>query len=280
MSHSQEISVVICVKNEERRIEACLKSVAADHPSEIIVVDGNSSDRTVEIARIYTESVIVTQNSNMVRDRQIGIDATKHEFVAMIDADHRLREGDLRSLQEDLELSDFDVVQSHLRSYSKGSFWNQAEDEIWQLNHNIPGPRSMIGGAPAMYRKQVFQKVRFDPEITETTEDTDFCYRFSKIPGLRMGIGKTVIAQEHFSGLRDYMRKFRWYGKGDGEFCRKHPGRMPSMIFHLLVRYPFFYPLKAVMGRKFKAPALMVLQGLGRFCGLARYAFASHKDSQ
>ena len=51
---NSDISVVVCVKNEESRIEGCLKSIITNHPSEIIVVDGDSSDNTAEIALKYT----------------------------------------------------------------------------------------------------------------------------------------------------------------------------------------------------------------------------------
>ena len=51
----ENLSVVILVKNEEQRIARCLDSVKwAD---EIIVVDDESTDNTVEIARQYTSKV-------------------------------------------------------------------------------------------------------------------------------------------------------------------------------------------------------------------------------
>jgi len=49
------ISAVLIVYNEEQRIEAALKSLC--WCDEIIVADRNSSDRTVEIARKYTDKV-------------------------------------------------------------------------------------------------------------------------------------------------------------------------------------------------------------------------------
>lgn len=53
----ENLSVVILVKNEEQRIAKCLDSVRwAD---EIIVVDDESTDRTVEVARKYTDKVFV-----------------------------------------------------------------------------------------------------------------------------------------------------------------------------------------------------------------------------
>lgn len=51
----ENLSVVILVKNEEQRISRCLDSIRwAD---EIIVVDDESTDRTAEVARQYTDKV-------------------------------------------------------------------------------------------------------------------------------------------------------------------------------------------------------------------------------
>lgn len=54
---SSRISVTIICKNEEKRIEQCLKSVAwAD---EIVLVDSGSTDRTLEIAKKYTDKIFI-----------------------------------------------------------------------------------------------------------------------------------------------------------------------------------------------------------------------------
>lgn len=156
---SQKLSVVVCIKNEEKRIEECLKRIKAIGPDEIIVVDGESTDNTVEIAKKYTDRVIVSQNSTFCRDRQLGIDESRNDLVAMIDADHRLEPGDLQSLLDDLENFKLDIVQSQLIAFENHGFWNAAEEDSWYLTHNIPGPKKMIGTAPAIYRKSVFQKV-------------------------------------------------------------------------------------------------------------------------
>ena len=39
--NSKKISVVVCVKNEESRLEECLKRIKLNNPDEIIVVNGN-----------------------------------------------------------------------------------------------------------------------------------------------------------------------------------------------------------------------------------------------
>ena len=62
----------------------------------------------------------------------------------------------------------------------------------------------------------------------------------------------------------DYMKKFIWYGVGDGEFCKKHKNRAFSMFFHLAIRYPILYPLKALVSLKFRAIPFCMLQGFTR----------------
>jgi glycosyltransferase involved in cell wall biosynthesis len=262
------ISVVVCTKNEEARLEACLASIAANHPEEVLVVDGGSTDRTLEIARRFTDRVLTNAQSNLTLDRQRGIDAARHELIAMIDADHRLEPGDLDRLYDDLVRFDLDIVQSQLASYQNHGFWDAAEEASWDLTHNIPGPKKMIGTAPAIYRRRVFERARFDDHITSAIDDTDFIYRLSKFPEIKIGIGTTRVRQLHFSDWSTYRKKFRWYGRGDGQFCIKNPERAPSMIYHLLVRYPIVYSLRGLRRGRPRAVPFFIAQGWLRFASL------------
>lgn len=270
-----KFSVVVCVKNEAMRLEECLKHIVANDPDEIIVVDGSSTDNTVDIARRYTNQVIVSTAGGLTADRQIGIDAARNELVAMIDADHRLRPNDISSLIDDLFYFDFDLVQSQLISYENHSYWNAAEEATWEITINRPGPKAMVGTAPAIYRKRIFDKVRFDSYITEKMDDTDFVYRLSKHKEFKYGMGRTRIRQLHFDNFRSYFKKFLWYGRGDGEFCRKHPRRAYTMFFHLLVRYPYIFSLQAIRRRKPYAIPFLFMQGNVRALGMFKYLFGA-----
>ena len=73
----EKISAVVCILNEEKRLEDCLLLLLKNKPDEIIVVDGGSSDKSVEIAKKYTNNIIESKNSNLTRDRQKGINASK-----------------------------------------------------------------------------------------------------------------------------------------------------------------------------------------------------------
>jgi glycosyltransferase involved in cell wall biosynthesis len=270
VSQTQPISVVVCTKNEESRLEACLQTIAANSPDEIIVVDGDSKDNTRVVASRYTERVVHSKNSNLTRDRQIGLDAAKNDLIAMIDSDHRLNPSDLKSLLADMNEFDLDIVQGQLVAPNDVGFWAKAESDAWSLVHNLPGPKTMIGTAPCIYKKKIFDLVKFDDHITSSIDDTDFMYRLSHHKEIRIGIGRTQIMQYHFADFDEYRRKFIWYGRGDGQFCRKHPERAASMFYHLLVRYPIIYSLKALVNLKFRAMPFFIFQGWVRFYGLLK----------
>lgn len=58
------LSVIIITKNEEKNIRRCLESVR--FADEIIVLDSGSSDKTVVIAKEYTEHVFQQTGQAMV----------------------------------------------------------------------------------------------------------------------------------------------------------------------------------------------------------------------
>ncbi len=81
------LSVVLMVKNEEARLAACLQHVAG-WADEIVIIDDVSTDRTVEIARRYTQKV-VSYRSEDNHDRQWnrGIELATGDWILHIDAD-------------------------------------------------------------------------------------------------------------------------------------------------------------------------------------------------
>ena len=79
------VSVVVITKNEEANIEACLASAAwAD---EIIVLDDNSTDRTVEMARRSTDRIFSRKMDIEGAHRNYAYSLAKNEWVLSLDAD-------------------------------------------------------------------------------------------------------------------------------------------------------------------------------------------------
>jgi glycosyltransferase involved in cell wall biosynthesis len=85
------LSVVILTKNEEKNIEACLRSVKG-WADEIIVVDDQSSDETVNIARRYTDKVFTKKMQVEGSQRNWAYAQAKNKWVLSLDADERVSE--------------------------------------------------------------------------------------------------------------------------------------------------------------------------------------------
>ncbi len=84
------IAAVVITKNEERNIRACLESL--QWVDELIVVDAESADRTVEIARQYTPRVFIRPWPGYGPQKNFGIDQASAEWVLIVDADERVTE--------------------------------------------------------------------------------------------------------------------------------------------------------------------------------------------
>ncbi len=267
------ISVIVCARNEEARIGRALECVLANEPAEVIVVDGGSEDDTVAIAERYGVRVIRSGGKGLAYDRQLGADAARHKLVCFIDADHRPRLGAIDDLAAEMAKWGFDAIQAGVGIEDHG-FWCRAENDAFAVFHHQPGPRKqMIGVAPAIFTRDLIQTVRFDEENPLVSDDADLFRRIVAADRYTFGVGAVIVPQEHHGAYADYVSKFRWYGRMDAEFMVKHPDRAGSMLFHLMVRYPIWRPIKALaMGKPRAIPYFWLCGGVRLRACLTRLA--------
>lgn len=89
MRITMKISVVIPAYNEEAYISRCLSSLLEQHvkPDEIIVVDNNSTDQTVAIAKNFPVRIIHETKQGTGHARNRGFNEAKFDIIARTDAD-------------------------------------------------------------------------------------------------------------------------------------------------------------------------------------------------
>jgi glycosyltransferase involved in cell wall biosynthesis len=81
------ISVVLATHNEEQNLERCLNAVKP-FADEVIIVDGESTDNTVSLAKKLGARVIETTNKLIFHiNKQMAMDEAKGELVLQLDAD-------------------------------------------------------------------------------------------------------------------------------------------------------------------------------------------------
>lgn len=127
------ISVVILTKNEEQNIEKCILSVK--WCDEIIVVDDNSTDKTMEIAKKYKTRIYSHPlNNDFSSQRNFGQSHAKNEWILFVDADEIVPDALAYEISNAIQLKD-----QNLRDFS--GFYIKRSDFMWgkQLKYGETG---------------------------------------------------------------------------------------------------------------------------------------------
>ncbi len=82
------LSVVIIAQDEEDHIVDCVNSSAC--AAEVVVVDGGSMDKTVELAQKMGAVVVERPFDGFIEQKNAAIDAASYDWVLSLDADERL----------------------------------------------------------------------------------------------------------------------------------------------------------------------------------------------
>ena len=97
-----KISAVIITKNEEDNIKDCLDSLG--FADEIIVVDAESTDKTVAVAKRLSAKIFVRKWDNFANQKNFGISKAKNKWILSIDADERVS----KELRREISFLKFD----------------------------------------------------------------------------------------------------------------------------------------------------------------------------
>lgn len=105
MRKKMKLSIVIITYNEEENIKKCLESVK--WVDEIVIVDGFSTDRTVEICKEYTDKIYQRENvSNLNINKSYGFKEALSEWILYLDADERVSPELAQEIREVLSRED------------------------------------------------------------------------------------------------------------------------------------------------------------------------------
>jgi glycosyltransferase involved in cell wall biosynthesis len=177
------VSVVIPTLNEEMYIEEALLSIKNQtHKSvEIIVSDGCSRDRTVEIAKRYADSVIV-KKTNIAAARNLGVKHARGEIVVFLDADSCLEPAWIERALRFFDESDTDFMFGPIKP-RQGNLKARFICKLgWDI---IPRFFTRLGvpqfsGVSIAARKSAFERIGGFRESMNATEDIDMGFRIRK----------------------------------------------------------------------------------------------------
>ncbi len=107
-----KVSVVIPVYNEEKYIARCLTSLMRqdEYPDEIIVVDNNCTDRTVEICKQFPVRIIKESTQSLIAARNKGFDSAHYNIIARCDADSLIPQNWVANIKKDFAEFSIDAL--------------------------------------------------------------------------------------------------------------------------------------------------------------------------
>ena len=117
-----QLSALILAKNEEDMIEGCLSQLS--FADEIIVCDQNSSDKTVEIAKKYTNKILSSNFWQFDKNRNLLLSQAKGKWVLYVDCDERLTPQLIHEIKKVINNQEFST---YLGPQSKSSRTRTAE---------------------------------------------------------------------------------------------------------------------------------------------------------
>lgn len=172
----KKISIVIPTLNEEKHIANLLKSLRNQTYKgqiEIIVADGNSEDKTREIAKEYADKVIIETIRNAAAERQAGSKHAEGEILLFIDADS---EADVNWVKEMVSCFDdpkvvtaggkVEPLEKDFLIKLGSKFWSPAV--YFSLFFKSP----LASGQNLAIRKDIFDKIGGFKIDKKTGEDT------------------------------------------------------------------------------------------------------------
>lgn len=192
---STAVGVVIPAKNRWQDTLECIQSLwQSSTPLQIIVVDGGSSDETVEAAK-YLRNVVYLRDENKTTFSAMVNFGVNHAFYnlrldsVLILNNDTVVQADAIALMSDNIYNGVGVVTPRINYYGTSNVWSAGGADrlrlglTWHENirsddPGLSGPRSWGTGCAMLISKRCWRDVRgFDEKMPWYDSDVDFCFR-------------------------------------------------------------------------------------------------------
>ena len=263
------ISVCITVRNEGSSIGRLLDSLLAQSKKadEIIVVDGGSKDRTIEVINHYQKHSgsikLLRENCTRAKGRNLGVEIAKNEIIAIIDAGCVADKYWLEKITEPFKNEQVDISAGFYNMVGKKAFQKAASVFLGiapgKFNNSfLPSTRSIA------FRKSAWERIGGFPEEKENSaEDTYFNYHALKL-GMKYARVKSATVEWGMpDSLNDFFKKIQSYAKWDARtkiliFPKKGLTSHNIKAFFVLLRYLIGISL-LILGFKFNTLPYLII---------------------
>jgi len=263
MLWKNRVSLICTVRNEEETILDWLESLANQtrSPDEVIIVDGGSTDRTVELIREFMRNsklnirLIIAPDANIAQGRNVAIKNSKYNIIASTDAGCKLHPQWLENLVKPFEKDPSVVVVSGVYlPWYENEFQEVAGYIIFPEVDKLDPQRFLPSSRSVAYKKEAWKRIGGYPECLYTAEDTLFDLKLKKL-GMKFVLARNAIVYWKVRrNLKEIFKQHYKYAKGDGEalICVKNPlliylSLLLILVFATLWASNLFYWIIVVM---------------------------------
>jgi succinoglycan biosynthesis protein ExoA len=239
---AKSVTVIIPVRNEESSIARTLEQILEQKRDglniEILIVDGQSTDRTREIARSFAakhSEVRLLDNPKFVPSaaRNIALQESRGDYIAIVDGHcefptrtHFLdlvkafeeSGADCLGRPQPLDISQATALQRAI-AVARSSWLGHHPGSFIYKEQEADCPAASVAVA---YRRSVFEEVgRFD-ERFDACEDCDFNHRIDKASLKCRFVPNLALKYHPRNSLRGLFQQLYRYGRGRVRLMRKH----------------------------------------------------------
>jgi len=241
-----KISVVIPARNEAANIQQCLEAVFAQSypPHEVIVVDGQSTDDTVEKAKSFPVKIFYEDANSKGLACQIGLENASGEYIAFTNSDCIPARDWLANLVKEFREGVVGVGGSAKLEDTGYSFWGKyvalamptllgsGSSIQWRTSRDKRLVKT-IGGCNSMYRARDIAKAGgFSAKVAGEMlggQDLELNSRLLKM-GKLVYTPDAPVTHRHSWTLRSYTNKMFHYGRERGFIMAWEAQAIPPLV--------------------------------------------------
>jgi glycosyltransferase involved in cell wall biosynthesis len=216
-----KVSLITTVLNEASNIEEFLKSIInqTKKPDEFIIVDGGSTDKTIEIIKKFSKNykwikLIVSKGASIGKGRNIAIENAKNEIIACVDAGCILDKNWLKEITKPFENKKVDVVVGIYKPYYTNDFEYFQGLVVVPESEKIFDKPSRWSSRSIAFRKSLWKKVGGYPDLT-TGEDTTFNLKLIESSSNIKFAKNAIVYWRMRKNWKSFFKQFYKYGIGD-----------------------------------------------------------------
>jgi len=266
------ISVVVLTKNNESVIENCMKSLAGlDYPKdryEIVLVDGHSKDRTVEIVRKFRTRIVYDEGKCKAGGYNVAIKEAHGDYIAFTDADCIVDKQWLKSLLKYFRQDKVagvggpNIAPEHAPPIVKAIEFVSLQSPLAVRFDKIGTTVENIAGCNSMYAIGLVKDLFPLPETLAGEEAVLNC-RIRKRGFQLLSAPEAVVWHDrHYSGFKAFFRRMFLVGKSTAQIAGLH--KELDKPLHKLEGFSVTLGLLlAILLYFLSKPALLIVLGLG-----------------